>query len=93
MAKRKSMTKRKKTIKEELKREISALYKGKKEISMYYFVISFIKEALQRFIEETRIEKDNVEVGNEFEQVYQDGYNQALKDIEQKQQQWLKENL
>jgi len=63
----------------------------------------FIKRTLQRFIEETQTPSleilsapsDLIDISywQEVNNAYLDGYNQALKDIQEKQQQWLKENL
>jgi len=65
----------------------------------------FSQKLLQRFIEETKLKKriyekeieefkiDNSTIEGEFFERFLDGYNQALQNINQKQQQWLKENL
>ena len=72
-------------------------------------LIDFIKKLFQRFIEETKVEKKKfpplppkgiipkmnycAEKSHELKCAEVVGYNQALKDINQKQQKWLKENI
>ncbi|MHA1225168.1 MAG: hypothetical protein ACTSPV_00330 [Candidatus Hodarchaeales archaeon] len=56
-------------------------------------IVDLFKQTFQRFIEETKIEEGNIEIGDEVEQIYQQGYNQALKEINQTQAKWLKENF
>ena len=64
-----------------------------------------VREAFERFIEETMIEewsKKNFNCSpeksekfdkNKWDIAWEEGYNSALRDIRQKQQKWLEENL
>jgi len=53
-----------------------------------------VREAFERFIEETRIEEvEESEDASDYRVGLKDGYNQVLKDISKAQAKWLKDNL
>ena len=91
------MTKdQKKTIKEKI---MNYLYldqpTDKEREETAEIILDIFRQALQRFIEETN-KGYLIEAGDETGKAsheYLEGYNQALKELNQKQQQWLKENL
>ena len=61
-------------------------------------VLEVVEEILQRFIEETKIEEKKlitgyIDLDATIENRERMGYNQAIQNIKQKQQQWLEENL
>ena len=97
--------KQKKTIKEEIEEVIDALIKDVHYEHTYpahtaYYQLDFDKfrnalkefsrRLLQRFIEETNPKKKSLNSSN-FRWV--DYYNEFVEELNQKQQQWLKENL
>jgi len=53
-----------------------------------------VREAFERFIEETRIEEaEESEDASDYRVGLRDGYNQVIKDIKETQAKWLEENL
>jgi len=94
------MLKSKKTIKEEI---MNCLYldqpTDKEREETAEIILDIFRRILQRFIEETRVEKkkDKIDFTDNYirfwKQGFQSGYNQALQDIIEKQAKWLKENL
>jgi len=99
--------KQKKTIEKEIIEILEDFYSGYTPNSgrrgMYNWrdkILDVLHQTLQRFIKETKIEKWHYPTDHrsgedcicpECNKIT--GYNEALKDINQNQQQWLKENL
>jgi len=67
------------------------------------YIWDICRQILQRFIEETGVERTSIvrlpennpenKIANRLNENMVFGYNQALQDINQRQQQWLRENL
>jgi len=91
--------KQKKTIKEEIeevvKKELPEIHGRRLPQKLAKKVEPLIRQTLQRFIEET-----NKEINPQIpdwlggtDDEWRDGFFEAIKEIYQKQQQWLKKNL
>ncbi|MCD6371697.1 MAG: hypothetical protein J7L39_03195 [Candidatus Aenigmarchaeota archaeon] len=103
MAKRKPMLKKQnKIIKEEIENWIRnesfkiVLSDSRTVKKATTQIQEIVEKVLQRFIEETRIEKitaQNDRLGLKSKNNYKDGFNEALDEIKEKQQRWLRENL
>jgi len=59
-------------------------------------IYALFRQTLQRFIEETKVEEitaQNDRLGLKSKNNYKNGFNEALDEIKEKQQRWLRENL
>jgi len=97
--------KQKKTIKEEIKKELLKVMPvsldefikksyQERRWEVYWVVVILIQKILHCFIKQTKIEeREESEDASDYRVGLRDGYNQALKDINQTQAKWLEENL
>ena len=82
--------------KEEIEKRIRQILSNVPDEYKVRKLVNLVKESIQRFIEETRIERiksSGNESWSESGYSYRKGWNEASDEFDQQREKWLKENL